>query len=331
MTPPTRHATEAAIVYEDAGEHELKGKSETQALSRAVRVIALRGGELRSAGLESPFVGRDREFRQLKDLLHATAEDRKSHLVSVTGVAGIGKSRLSWELFKYIDGLVDTVWWHRGRCIPYGEGVTYWALAEMVRMRARIAEDEAPEGAWAKLRASIEEHVADDEDRRFIEPRLAHLLGLEDRTAPSREDLFAGCRMFFERMAERWPVALVFEDLHGRTRACWISSSTSWSGRGTTGCSWSPSRARSCWSGGRPGERVATAPRRCPSNRCPATRWMSSSGAWSRVCRTSSVSGSANAPRACPSTRSRPSGCSSIGDCSDVSTIASSRRGRWRT
>jgi class 3 adenylate cyclase/tetratricopeptide (TPR) repeat protein len=213
VTEPTRRATEAAIVYEEAGDHELKGKSEPMRLARAVRVIALVGGGLRSVGLESPFVGRDREFRVLKDLFHASAEDRKAHLVSITGLAGIGKSRLSWEFFKYIDGLVDTTWWHRGRCIPYGEGVTYWALAEMVRMRARIAEDEQPDSAAAKLRTVIEQYVEDDDDRRFVESRLAHLLGLEERTAASREDLFAAWRLFFERMSETWPVAMVFEDL----------------------------------------------------------------------------------------------------------------------
>jgi len=213
VTEATRRATEAAIAYDDPVTHELKGKADPVELSRAARVIALRGGELRSTGLESPFVGRDREFRVLKDLLHATAEDRKAHLLSITGVAGIGKSRLSWELLKYIDGLADTVWWHRGRCIPYGDGVTYWALAEMVRMRARIAEDEAQASALEKLRATIAEHIPDEDDRSFVEPRLAHLLGLEERTAPSREDLFAGCRLFFEQMAGQWPVALVFEDL----------------------------------------------------------------------------------------------------------------------
>jgi predicted ATPase/class 3 adenylate cyclase len=209
----TRHATESAIVYEDAGSHELKGKAEPIELSRAVRVIALIGGELRSTGLESPFVGRDREFRRLKDAYHDSAQDRLAHLVSITGVAGIGKSRLSWEFFKYIDGIRDTAWWHRGRCIPYGDGVTYWALAEMIRMRARILEDEDPDTARAKLRTALEEHVPDEEDRGFIEPRLAHLLGLEERVAPSREDLFAGARLFFERMTDVYPVVLVFEDL----------------------------------------------------------------------------------------------------------------------
>src|SRR5438105_467685 len=81
-----------------------------------------------------------------------SADERKAHLVSVVGIAGIGKSRVAWEFFKYIDGLVEVVWWHRGRCLAYGEGVTYWALAEMVRMRAGIVEGEAADLAAAKLR-----------------------------------------------------------------------------------------------------------------------------------------------------------------------------------
>jgi len=209
----TRRASEAAIAYEDAGEHELKGKAEPVSLWRALRVIATRGGEGRSTGLEAPFVGRDSQFRHIRDLFHATADEGKARLVSVVGVAGIGKSRLAWEFEKYIDGLVDTIWWQRGRCLAYGEGVAYWALAEMVRMRARIAEDEAPESAVAKLRATIEENVPDPEERSWIEPRLAHLLGLAERTAPDREDLFSAWRLFFERLAERHPAVLLFEDI----------------------------------------------------------------------------------------------------------------------
>ena len=179
-----------------------------------MRVVGSRGGEGRSSGLEAPFVGRDREFRLVKDLFHAAADDKRASLVAVVGVAGIGKSRVAWELEKYIDGLVDNVWWHRGRCLSYGDGVAYWALAEMVRMRARIAEDDGPDEAVAKLRAAIEEHVPEVEDREWIEPRLQHLLGLTDRVAPDREDLHSAWRLFFERMAETSPVILLFEDLH---------------------------------------------------------------------------------------------------------------------
>ena len=97
------------------------------------------GGTLKSAGLEAPFVGRDRELKLIKDLFHGCAAENRSHLVSVTGIAGIGKSRLSWEFYKYFDGLVEEVWWHRGRCLSYGDGVAYWALTDMVRMRCRSA------------------------------------------------------------------------------------------------------------------------------------------------------------------------------------------------
>jgi class 3 adenylate cyclase/tetratricopeptide (TPR) repeat protein len=209
----TKRATEAAIAYESAGEHKLKGKAEPVPLYRALRVTAARGGAQKAQGLEPPFVGRDRELRLVKELFHASGEERKAQLVSVSGIAGIGKSRLAWEFEKYLDGLADFFFWHRGRCLAYGEGVAYWALAEMVRMRAGILEEEAPAPALAKLHASIEEHVPDPEERSWLEPRLAHLLGLTERTAPDREDLFSAWRLFFERLAEQGPAVLVFEDL----------------------------------------------------------------------------------------------------------------------
>ena len=210
----TRRATEAAIAYEAAGEHELKGKAEPLALHRALRVLAARGGAQKTVGLEPPFEGRDRELRLVKEVFHSSAEEGKAQLVTVVGTAGLGKSRFAWEFEKYVDGLADLFWWHRGRCLAYGEGVAYWALAEMVRMRAGILEEEAPDSALAKLRASIEEHVSDEEERAWLEPRLAHLLGLAERTAPDREDLFSAWRLFFERLAEQRPVVLIFEDLH---------------------------------------------------------------------------------------------------------------------
>ena len=209
----TKRATEAAIAYEDAGMHDLKGKAEPMQLSRALRVIAGRAGALRSSGLEPPFVGRDRELRLVKELFHATADERRAQLVSVVGVAGVGKSRISWEFEKYQDGLAEEAWWHRGRCLSYGEGVAYWALAEMVRMRCGITEDEEVGSALAKLRATLEAHVADPEERGWVEPRLAHLLGLEEGVAGDQENLFSAWRVLFERLAEIDPVVLVFEDM----------------------------------------------------------------------------------------------------------------------
>jgi class 3 adenylate cyclase/predicted ATPase len=209
----TRRATEAAIGYLDAGARELKGKAEPVPLWRAVQVLAGRRGIGRPTGLEPPFVGREGEFRLIKELFHSTADEGKARLVSVIGVAGVGKSRLSWEFEKHIDGLAHDVWWHRGRCLAYGDGVTYWALAEMVRMRARITEDEEPAAALAKLHDTIAAHVPNMEEREWVEPRLAHLLGLADRTAPDREDLFSAWRILFEHMSETAPTVLVFEDL----------------------------------------------------------------------------------------------------------------------
>jgi class 3 adenylate cyclase/tetratricopeptide (TPR) repeat protein len=210
----TKRASEAAIAYADAGARELKGKAKPVRLFRALRVTAGRGGALKGEGLEPPFVGSDRELRLVTDLFHTTAEEKKAHLLSLVGVAGIGKSRLSWEFEKHIDGLADEVWWHRGRCLAYGEGVAYWALAEMVRMRCLIAEDEDPASAREKLRAALAAHIPDPDERRWVEPRLAHLLALEGAAAGDEENLFSAWRVLFERLAERSPTVLVFEDMH---------------------------------------------------------------------------------------------------------------------
>jgi class 3 adenylate cyclase/tetratricopeptide (TPR) repeat protein len=209
----TRRATEQAIAYEQAGSHELKGKSEPVQVHRALRVVSGVRGQLKSVGLEAPFVGRQRELKLIKDMFHACAHDRRAHLVSITGIAGIGKSRLAWEFYKYFDGIVDTVWWHRGRCLAYGEGVAYWALADMVRMRCRIAEDEESQSARRKLQATVHEHLLDPEERSFVEPRLAHLIGIEEGLSADRQDLFAAWRLFFERLADSNPVVLAFEDM----------------------------------------------------------------------------------------------------------------------
>ena len=209
----TKRATERAIAYEEVGLHELKGKAEPIPLFRALRVTAGRAGALKAEGLEPPFVGRDRELRLVKEFFHASAEERKARLVNVVGIAGIGKSRLAWEFEKYVDGVLEQVLWHRGRCLAYGEGVAYWALAEMVRMRAGIAEDEPQASALRKLRAAVEQYAAGADECAWLEPRLAHLLGLTERTAPDREDLFSAWRLYIERLAERSPTVLVFEDL----------------------------------------------------------------------------------------------------------------------
>jgi class 3 adenylate cyclase/tetratricopeptide (TPR) repeat protein len=209
----TRSAAGTAIVFADRGNHDLKGKALPAQLWQAQRVVAGVGGLLRVGTLEAPFVGRDRELRLVKELFHATAGESRARLVSVVGVAGIGKSRLAWEFEKYLDGLADDVLWHRGRCLPYGEGVTYWAVAEMVRGRCGISETDSRDVAVAKLAAKVTELIPDVDNRRFAEPTLAHLLGIGERLETTRADLFGGWRMFFERLALQEPTVLVFEDL----------------------------------------------------------------------------------------------------------------------
>jgi predicted ATPase/class 3 adenylate cyclase len=209
----TRRATEQTIVYEEAGSFELKGKTGLTPLWKAHRVVSGLRGSLKSHGLEAPFVGRDRELRQIKDLFHTSADEKRAHLVSAIGIAGIGKSRLAWEFYKYFDGIAEPVYWHRGRCLSYGEGVTYWALADMVRMRCRIGEDEDPASAQAKLRTTLQEHILDPDEREFLAPRLAHLLGLAEHHARDKQDLFGAWRLFFERLADSYPTVLAFEDM----------------------------------------------------------------------------------------------------------------------
>jgi class 3 adenylate cyclase/tetratricopeptide (TPR) repeat protein len=209
----TRRSSEAAIAYEDAGTHQVKGREQPVRAWTALRVVAGAGGARRSVGLEAPLVGRDRELQTILEASEASVEDGRARLAAVVGEAGSGKSRLLWEYFKYLDGIKESRYWHQGRCLSYGEGVAYWALAEMIRARAGIAEEEGTDTSRAKLSETVALYVPDERERRLVEPRLAHLLGLEQRTASDRADLFSGWRLFFERMSEQAPVVLVFEDL----------------------------------------------------------------------------------------------------------------------
>jgi class 3 adenylate cyclase len=214
----TRRATEGAIAYEAAGDQTLKGKRAPVAAHRAVRVVAQRGGVGRRDALDPPFVGREAELRLLKDLFHSTGEEQRPQLVTVLGQAGIGKSRLAWELLKYVDGVTEVAYWHHGRSPAYGDGVAYWALGEMVRSRASISEGEDPESSRAKLAATLADFVPDMAERTRISAALQDLLGLatgdpEHENRPS-ETIFAAWRTFFERISERGTVVMVFEDLH---------------------------------------------------------------------------------------------------------------------
>ncbi len=209
----TYRAASEAIAFEAAGEQLLKGKTAPVPAFRALRVVAKRGGAGRSDRLEPPFVGRDPQMRLIRDFFHATSRERGVRLVSVMGQGGIGKSRLAWEFHKYIDGLTELVYWHQGRSPSYGEGVSFWALGEMVRMRAGIGEGDDEETTRARLSETLHQFVPDPGERQELEGPLLQLLGIGDPHGRERSELFSAWRTFFERLAEANTVVMVFEDL----------------------------------------------------------------------------------------------------------------------
>jgi class 3 adenylate cyclase/tetratricopeptide (TPR) repeat protein len=201
----TRAATAAAVAYDDVGLHDLKGKAQPVQLFAARTVVAAIGGARRVDGLEAPFAGRDHEIRLAKELFHATLEENRPRLVAVFGPAGVGKSRYGWEFDKYIDGITNTVHWHHGRCLSYGEGVAFWALAEIVRGRLGILEGDPAEVVVQRLVDGLEFHIGDNDERSWLLPRMATLIGVGDLVGSgasfSRDDLFAAWRTFLERIA----------------------------------------------------------------------------------------------------------------------------------
>jgi class 3 adenylate cyclase/tetratricopeptide (TPR) repeat protein len=216
----TRKFSSSAIAFGDAGEHPMKGKAEPVALWRVQSVIGGAGGERRDEGIEARLVGRDGELRLVKELFHRVQETARPGLLVLDGDAGVGKSRLGWEFYKYIDGFDASVLWHRGRCLSYGEGVAYYALAEAVRGRlTTIAGVEA--GAETDMRLVLEtalaDLVADPAEREWLRPRLAALLGLDPSGSYAREDLFVAWTAFFAavglwRAEVPQPVVLVIDD-----------------------------------------------------------------------------------------------------------------------
>ena len=210
----TRSLTSAAIAYEDAGEHELKGKARPMRLFAARAVVGSVRGTERVDGLEAPVTGRDREIRLLKELFHTTEETGRPAFVVIEGEAGVGKSRVAWEFEKYIDGLTASVRWHRGRCIAYGDGVAFWALAEAMRGRLGLTESETGDAVVERLDESLERYVPEAEERAWLRPRLAVLLGVATPGAMPREELFAAWAAFLERVGEGHVVVLVVDDAH---------------------------------------------------------------------------------------------------------------------
>ena len=152
----------------------------------------------------------------------------------VTGIAGIGKSRLGWEFFKYMDGVQEGVWWHRGRCLAYGEGVAFWALAEMVRMRARIIEGEGPDSAAPSSGRRRRVRDGRGGTRVSSSPACSICPRPRRRSRPGQGRAVRRLASFFERMADQGPSRSCSRTSSGRTPRSSSSSATCSSGRGTS-------------------------------------------------------------------------------------------------
>ncbi len=209
----TEHAVgpDAGIAFTGIGPLQLKGKAAPVRAQTATLGDRPRGG--RGAGHTGTFVGREAELRELIRLFEATAIERRGRMASVLGIAGIGKSRLAWELERAIGERQQGVEWQTGGAPAYGNGIAFAAVGEIVRRRCRIAEHAEAEVARRQLGAALAELIRDPEDRAWIEPRLAVLLDPGAAAEFEREELFAAWRRFFERLADEAPTVLVFEDL----------------------------------------------------------------------------------------------------------------------
>ena len=269
----TESVTNRSIDYEFEGERTVKGKTESVPAWRALRVASMVGGRDEDEIRQPPFVGREREMRLLKDALSAADSEQRARLVSIVGEAGIGKSRLAEEFKNHVDGFTRDTYWHQGRSPSYGDSLAFWALGEMVRQRAGILETEEPARARIRLRTAVADFVPGEDDRDWIEPRLAGLLGLADMPPGGRSELFSALRAFFQAIADRGPTVLVFEDLHWATTGS-SSSSPNWSSaRRGLPCSSSHLPARICWSARRAGGRSTATPSGFDCLRCPSRRW----------------------------------------------------------
>ncbi len=214
----TFRATERTIAYRVVEPVVAKGKAEPVAAWEALEARSRFGVDVarRSA---APLIGRDREVELLTTALERAVGERTPQLVTLVGVPGIGKSRLLAELFHAIEGGQRLVTWRQGRSLPYGEGVSFWAIGEMVKAQAGVLETDTEAEAADKLAAAVGRLLPDESEARWVTSHVRPLAGLAggddgSGAADRRGEAFAAWRRFFEALAEQRPLVLVFEDLH---------------------------------------------------------------------------------------------------------------------
>ena len=209
----TYRATANEIDYVDAEPISAKGKTEPVRVWQALEPHSRVSTE--AVSTQAPLVGRRREVDQLIDAFERARQEDATSLVTVVGVPGIGKSRLVAELYAHVESLPDFVYWRHGRSLPYGEGVTFWALGEMVKAQAGILESDSPEEVERKLHDAVVQTVGESE-QRWVEAKLRPLMGIagDEDGGGERSESFSAWRTFFESLAEQQPLVMVFEDLH---------------------------------------------------------------------------------------------------------------------
>ncbi|MDQ2964964.1 MAG: AAA family ATPase [Chloroflexota bacterium] len=212
----TYRATSRAVEYREHPAVVVKGKTEPIQVWEATSARARFGVDVRQAG-QAALVGRVRELEMLGNALARARTEREPQLVTLVGVPGIGKSRIVWELFQQIDAGTDLVAWRQGRSLPYAEGISFWALGEIVKAEAGILDTDSADETAAKLARTVNAAVDESADTGWIERHLRPLVGLEvaeELRGDRRGEAFAAWRRFLEALADRRPLVLVFEDLH---------------------------------------------------------------------------------------------------------------------
>jgi class 3 adenylate cyclase/tetratricopeptide (TPR) repeat protein len=213
VSAATHGATERAIVYRPHTAVEARGKPAPVEVWEAIEPRGRVGGL--DVEPSAPLVGRDHERALLLGAFARARVDRSPQLVTLVGVPGIGKSRLVAELGHAVEEDDEIITWRYGRCLPYGDGISFWALGEIVKAQAGIHENDDADVTAEKLTGAVGELVAEAE-RRWVVASLEPLVGLvpEDVGLQDRRtEVFAGWRIFLEALAERRPLVLVFDDL----------------------------------------------------------------------------------------------------------------------
>jgi class 3 adenylate cyclase/tetratricopeptide (TPR) repeat protein len=209
VSEPTYRQTERVFIFDRLDPVQVKGKSEPLRVWQPVAARARFGADvIRTSATR--LVGREFERQQLIATFERAASQRSCQLVTVVGEPGVGKTRLCTELLQYIERRSELVRWRQGRCLPYGEGIVFWALGEIVKAECGILESDSPEVALAKLEQAIPEGEA---DRAWLTARLAPLVGAGGEPAP-HEESFTAWRRFLEGLAVQHPTVLVVDDLH---------------------------------------------------------------------------------------------------------------------